>query len=198
MLKQKDVRVLDISTSISCPFSGRTTSSRASGSAVTCCPGSVWVTPISGGPSGHRCFWSCGGRCDRLPLALSCFGVAWAKTGLTLATMAAERGLAVRPRWTVSQPSASFLPANTLLTPLTGEKNKIKWRRIKPFLSLLRIVKGKFSESFLTRFLSRGCGWLTWNGLSALYSVCPAGTCVGEPSCSQRWRRTSDQVHTHI
>lgn len=32
-------------------------------------------------------------------------------TGATLATIAAERGLAVRPLCTVSQPSESFLPS---------------------------------------------------------------------------------------
>ncbi len=103
-------KVLNLSTSIMCPFSGRPTFSRGSGSTGTSCLVSVWVASLSGGCWGWSCCSSCGGRCDWLHLALSCFGVTWAKTGLTLATMAAERGLAARPRWTVSQPSASFLP----------------------------------------------------------------------------------------
>lgn len=104
-------KVLNLSTSIICPLSERPTSSCGWGSAGTCCCSvSIWVTSLSGGHWGRSSCSSCGGSCNWLSLARSCFGVTWANTGLTLATMAAERGLAVRPRWTVSQPSASFLP----------------------------------------------------------------------------------------
>lgn len=104
-------KVLNLSTSIMFLFSVRPTSSGGSVSAGTLCSVCVWVVSLAGGHGGWICCRSsCGGTCDWLPFVWSCFGVTWAKTGLTLAIMAAERGLAVRPRWTVSQPSASFLP----------------------------------------------------------------------------------------
>lgn len=109
-LYERRHKVLNLSTSIKSLFSGRPTSSRGLGSTGTLCPVSVWVMSLAGGHWMCSCGCSCGSTCDWLPLVWSCFGMTWAKTGLTLATMAADRGLAVLPRWTVSQPSASFLP----------------------------------------------------------------------------------------
>lgn len=108
--RERHHKVLNLGTSIMPLFSGHPTFSGESGSAGTWCSVSIMVASLS---KGHwrrgRCSL-CGSRCNWLHLALSCFGVTWAKTGQTLATIAAERGLAVRPLWTVSQPSASFLP----------------------------------------------------------------------------------------
>lgn len=107
---ERQHKVLNVSTSIMPSLSGCSTFTRGSGSAETGCPVSAWIASLTEGSSGRGCCSSCGTTSDRLHLALSCFGLTWATTGLTLATIAAERGLAVRPRCTVSQPSASFLP----------------------------------------------------------------------------------------
>lgn len=99
--------VLNLSTSITSLLSSSPSFSWGSGSATTCCSVSVTVASLVKGR------WGCCSRGDRFDwphLASSCFGVTWANTGQALATIAAERGLAVRPLWTVSQPSASFLP----------------------------------------------------------------------------------------
>jgi len=98
-------KVLDLSTSVMFPFPGQPTFSSGSSSTGTGCSASFWFVSLS--DRGLSCCSSVGGRCDLTP---SCFGATWTTTGLTLATMATERGLVVRPRWTVSQPSASFLP----------------------------------------------------------------------------------------
>lgn len=178
--RQRHHKVLKLSTSIMCPFSGRPTFSRGSGSAGTCCSVSNMVASLSKGHWGRGCCSSRGGRCDWPHLALSCFGVTWAKTGQTLATIAAERGLAVRPLWTVSQPSASFL----------AKEHKVLCQSRRRCVT---VFSKALCRIFLTQFFYRGGGRLTGAryGLSALHSVCPAGACVGEPGCSQcRWRTT--------
>lgn len=181
--RERHHKVLNLNTSIMCPFSGHPTFSRSSGSAGTCCSESVLAASLSGGHWGRSCCSSWGGGCEWSHLALSCFGMTWAKTGLTLATIAAERGFAVRPRWTVSHPSASFLPGeHTRYFVNQGEEDVLS-------KYILAFCKGKF----LTKFFYRGDGLLIGvrYGLSALHPVCPAGACVGEPGCSQCSRRTT-------
>ncbi len=183
-------KVLNLSTSIMGPFSFLPTSSWGSGSAMTCCSVSVLVTQLSWGHRGWSCCSSSrGGGYACSHFVLSCFGATWAKTGLTLATIAAERGLAVRPRWTVSQPSASFLPGEHMRYCVNpGREDATVLFKEAHFL---QVHSG--SVGSLTMFFYRGGGGLTGagDGLSALHSVCPAGTCVGEPGCSQcSWRTT--------
>lgn len=165
-------KVLNLSTSIMCPFSGCPTFSKGSGSAGTCCSVSILVTSWSGGHWGQSCCCCCcgccccccccswGGRCDWSHLALFCVGVTLAMTGLTLATIAAERGLAVRPRWTVSQPSASFLPGEHMRYCVNQEKEDAL------LCSLSNCIFSKYTVSlcggdFLPSF-SKGkeVGWL--------------------------------------
>lgn len=102
-LGERRHKVVSLSTSIMFAFSG--SFSRGSDSTRTCCSVSFWVESLSGVNWGWSVSSSFVVRSD---WPLSGFGVT--KTGLTLVTIAAKRGLAVRPLWTVSQPSASFLP----------------------------------------------------------------------------------------
>lgn len=105
---EKHYKVLNPSTSIMSPFSWHPTFSGGSGATKTCCSLFGMAVPSV---TGHWVWRSCsswgGGRSC---LGCSLFGPACAKSGQALPSNVAERGLAVRPLWTVSQPSASFLP----------------------------------------------------------------------------------------
>lgn len=103
-------KVLNPSTSIMSPFFWHPTFSGGSGSARTCCSSSCMVVSSV---TGHWAWDSCsswGGACGCSHLGRSLFGAACTNSEQALPDSVAERGLAVRPLWTVSQPSASFLP----------------------------------------------------------------------------------------
>lgn len=205
-------KVPNPSTSIMSPFAWHPTFSGGSGSARTCCSLSgIVVSSVTG----HRVWGNCsswGGGCGRSHLGCSRFGAVCAKSGQTFPSNVAERGLAVRPLWTVSQPSASFLP-NQHIRHLVGYgKDEQLWTTNTFFyciiwthsflfnlfyiyiqklnyLCALQVLVRKF---FTQLFPHRSC-WLIGGcyRLWTFYSICPAGAWVWQPGCSQcGWRTT--------
>lgn len=177
------------------PFSWHPTFSEGTGSARTCCSLSgMVVSSVTGHWAWGRCS-SRGGGCGCSHLGRSLFGAACTKTGQAFPSNVAERGLAVRPLWTVSQPSASFLP-NQHKRHLVSHREEEQLQAKNIFLCLRNIflliafffcphqVLGRFLTHF---FHNRGC-WLNWAcyRLGTFDSVCPAWAWVWESSCSQR------------
>lgn len=191
-LGERRHKVLNLSTSIMFLFSGCPTSFRGSGSLGTLCSVVFWIKSLAGWY--RRRSSSCGGKCDWLPLVLSCFGAAWAKTGLTLATMAAERGLAGRPRWTVSQPSASFLPGKheaRNVCPCAFYATKPQSGDALPGFSIWEVV------GWLE--LGTECVHLTRSAqLGPVWGSRPAASVGGGPLCKTHIVRENSQMCTWI
>lgn len=192
---ERHYKVLNPSTSIMSPFSWHPTFSGGWGSSRTCCSLSgMVVSSVTGHWVWGSSFWGGGRSCSHLGRSL--FGAACTKPGQALPSNVADRGLAVRPLWTVSQPSASFLP-NEHIRHLVShrEDDQLQAKNTlfvfkKYFLIFFSVLT---KSRFLTHFFHhRGC-WLTGvcYRLRTFDSVCPAGAWVWESSCSQcRWGTT--------
>lgn len=136
----------------------------------------------------------------------------WASTGLTLATMVAERGRAGRPRWTVSQPSESFLPGHS-----EGHTHSLEVLRRRqseedthPQGFTCTDYKKTMKPSYSAASKFHAVALLTWflsgivvdlagdrKGLGGLDPVSPAGARVGQTSYGQCGWRTTGEINTN-
>lgn len=176
------------------PFSGLPTSGESDSARIFFSLSGMVVPLVTGHLVWDNCSsWGGGCRCSHL--GRSRFGAACTKSGPTLDCNVAERGLAVRPLWTVSQPSASFLP-NKHTRNLVSHGDDEELRPTNTFFMFENtlFLKRFFPQGrILTQFFHHWGCWLIWvcYRLRTFHSICPARAWVWEPGCSQcRWGTT--------
>lgn len=183
------------------PFSWLPTFSAGLGSArIFCSLSGMVASSVTGHWVWDNCF-SWGGGCGCSHLGRSRFGAACAKSGQTFPCNVAERGLAVRPLWTVSQPSASFLPNKHIKHFIRhGDGEELQATNTFFVVKNHTLLKKIFSQrQLLTQFFPHGCCWLigVCYRLRAFHSICPTGAWVWEPWCSKRRWGTTEKINRH-